>query len=122
MESSEIDQILAGPDYFTCLRLTTRLPKSVCIQRQTQRWAVTPISLPVYLCQDCAQGAEIARGKGVIVPKKKPPVICAADDCEQIAKVRGLCPNCYSKWSAGHLPEMGPYIRVRRPKEEIRPL
>ena len=122
MVDLSIDQILAGPDYFICLRLTTRLPKSICIQRQTQRVAVAPISLPVYLCQDCARGAEIAREKGVIVPQKKPPVICAADGCEEQARVRGLCPNHYSKWSAGYLPEMGPYIRVRRPKEEIRPL
>ena len=109
-----INKILAGPDYFTCQRLNARLPKSVCIRRQTKKVIQAPNPTPIYLCQDCAQGGEIARGKGKAVPNKKPPVACAFASCVETAKVRGLCPNHYSKWTAGHLPDMGPFVRVRK--------
>ncbi len=112
MSDRSIDQILAGPDYFTCERLTARLPKSVCIQRQTKRVVIGPTHW--YLCFDCAQGAEIAKSQDKVVPQQKPPVICAAEGCDKPAGTRKLCGTCYGRWQHGRLPEMGPFVRIRK--------
>lgn len=60
---AEIQNILAGPDYFTCEKMHTRMNKADCIVRQTRGIKISAIGncreVPPE-CEDCEQGKEIS--------------------------------------------------------------
>jgi len=60
------EEILNGPDYFTCEKFGTRMPKRDCVKRQKRRHAVyspwietSIVEMSLDKCQDCEQGKEI---------------------------------------------------------------
>jgi|GEM_PF-2262763 len=71
------EEILGGPDYFTCERFRCRMPIETCIARQkTMAWpGYGGIPSVKYLeCVDCAQGRENRNTRGETMEEKKSKV------------------------------------------------
>ena len=63
VSKSMIQSILAGPDYFTCEKMHTRMKKADCIVRRTRGLKLSAIGNCYEVppeCEDCKQGKEIS--------------------------------------------------------------
>jgi hypothetical protein len=71
---SDVDQILEGPDYFYCERGHCKLRIDICIGRQKANKERRPFQPRAYeICENCKQGAENWRTKGLDKKLKAKP-------------------------------------------------
>jgi len=71
MKTQAAKEILNGPDYFTCEKFGTRMPKKDCVKRQKRRhqvyspWIeISTVNMSLDQCQDCEQGKSIMEEVG----------------------------------------------------------
>ncbi len=72
-----VDEILNGPDFFTCERFKTRMLKKRCVERQeddhplqSEEFITSEIGLSIEVCKTCEQGKRIR--DEIISEKPKP--------------------------------------------------
>jgi len=99
------EQLLAGPDYFTCERMHTRMQKIRCLDRQEK-------GIPVEMgykreipseCADCPQGREIKaelqkKDQSTEDSMQRKTGICSECKKEKEIAARGMCKICYDTW------------------------
>ena len=113
-----IDEILAGPDFFTCARTHTRMRKTACLKRQ--RGAATGSGIKSHRelppeCRGCEQGLKIKRELAEPGQGSQPELEREIEEVEMKAtgKGRRMCtvPGCEEPVSSGRLCDKH---RVRR--------
>lgn len=57
--NSTIEEILNGPDYFSCEKYHARMKKILCVEKQAGPQAGFDIDYANSMCKECAQGIEI---------------------------------------------------------------
>jgi len=117
-----IDEILAGPDFFTCARTHTRMRKTACVQRQ--RGAATGSGITSHReippeCRGCEQGEELKRELAGAGQGSQPELVREIEEVKMKAtgKGRRMCtvPGCEEPVSSGRLCDKH---RVRRQTHE----
>jgi len=104
-----VNEILSGPDYFTCERTHTRMKKEICIKRQSKiripggSWKYGEIPAE---CRDCPQGKKIKElgrpavrdeASGELKEMDAEKKTCTRPGCDEPVKAKGLCTGHYNE-------------------------